>query len=93
MPQDASSSHIEESFRRLVALRPELADERRHAEGVSASVVGCTEGVGRCMVESSGRVYRIAIRDGIHEALTADLQWTRVNVTIVDGVVTAADLG
>jgi hypothetical protein len=45
------------------------------------------------MIESSGCVYRIAKRHGLHETLTADLQWARVNVTIVDGVVTETELG
>ena len=80
-------------FRRSVALNPAVAEVRKNAETVAASLVGRDEAVARCITENGGCVFRVAQRDGMNEILTADLQRSRINVTITNGAVTATEVG
>ena len=57
------------------------------------SLLGMDELEATKQIESSGRVSRIAERDGESFALTADYSTNRINLTIVSGIVSAISVG
>lgn len=56
-------------------------------------LVGLTEAEATKVAQGNGWVVRVAMRDGEAMQLTADFSETRVNFTIVKGVVTAVTIG
>jgi hypothetical protein len=62
-------------------------------DGGIAALVGMTEDEAISVIEEQGWTSRISARDGEYFALTMDLRADRVNLEIVDGVVTVATIG
>jgi hypothetical protein len=62
-------------------------------DGGIAALVGMTEAEAIALIEGQGWTSRISARDGEYFALTMDLRTDRVNLEIVDGVVTVATIG
>jgi hypothetical protein len=62
-------------------------------DGGIAALVGMTEADAIALIEAQGWTSRISARDGEYFALTMDLRTDRVNLEIVDGVVTVATIG
>lgn len=57
------------------------------------SLIGLTEGEAQKVASSRGWTMRVASVDGKENMLTADYSFTRVNVTIVSGVITSVSVG
>lgn len=62
-------------------------------EGGISALVGMTEADAIAVIEEQGWTSRISARDGEYFALTMDFRSDRVNLEIVDGVVTVATIG
>lgn len=62
-------------------------------EGGIGSLVGMAEADAIAVIEEQGWTSRISARDGEYFALTMDFRSDRVNLEIVDGVVTVATIG
>jgi hypothetical protein len=62
-------------------------------EGGIEALVGMTEADAIAVIEEQGWTSRISARDGEYFALTMDFRSDRVNLEIVDGVVTVATIG
>jgi hypothetical protein len=62
-------------------------------EGGIAALVGMTEADAIAVIEEQGWTSRISARDGEYFALTMDMRADRVNLEIVDGLVTVATIG
>lgn len=58
-----------------------------------AALIGLTEDEAQAKVEGAGWVFRVLERDGESFPATADYREDRVNVTVAEGVVTAATMG
>lgn len=69
---------------------PEISDATL---AVAEDVVGMTEAEAQAAVEDAGLAFRVVSRDGEGLAVTDDYVVTRVNATIVDGVVTETSVG
>jgi hypothetical protein len=70
---------------------PELAEAIARAESFGATLVGKSESSATRAAEDASFEVRIAIRDGHRYPLRADVRGGRVNLTIEQGVVTAAE--
>ena len=63
------------------------------AQAMVTQVVGMPVAGAQAAVEGAGLTFRVVSRDGTALAVTDDYSLSRINVTVVDGVVTEATLG
>jgi hypothetical protein len=75
------------------ALSKRIAEGTRNAASVASTLPGLEEADARSRVEATGCVWRVIERDGEGLVVHADLRPYRINVTIVDGRITAAHVG
>lgn len=68
-------------------------DEAKASASFAANLIDLPEDLAIAAIEATGRSYRIAARDGEEYALTADYSTSRINLRIVDGIVTEAVVG
>jgi hypothetical protein len=59
----------------------------------AAGLIALPEVAARTLTEQSGRAFRVAQRDGVPLALTADLRSDRVNATLEQCLVVRTDVG
>jgi hypothetical protein len=57
------------------------------------NLVGLTEAAAVLTAKAAGRRVRVVKRDELHLEVTYDCSPTRLNLTVVDGVVTAVRMG
>lgn len=69
------------------------SEQQQVAQALARSVVGGSEQNAVAAITSAGCTSRIQSRDGNAYMGTCDLKSTRVNLTIVDGIVTKATTG
>ena len=79
-----------EHHRQMKARRAELA---RPTEEVAASLVGVDADAARRIASERGCVFRISVRDGIGEVLTAEWRSDRINAAIEQGRVISTEVG
>lgn len=77
---------------------PEIPDssvslENPIPDASAAQLVGLTEAVAATCAESEGWSVRVVAKDGEDYMVTADYRADRVNLTIMDGIVTAINVG
>lgn len=66
--------------------RPDLPSDH---DDVAAAIVGTTVAHAQAWATDHGRMIRVAKLDGEHRMLTRDLRFNRINIAVVDGVVTS----
>lgn len=71
----------------------ELSDTEEESRAFAKTVVGKKEAVAIEMISAKGLVARVVIRDGESFPATMDYSPSRVNLTIVDNIVTEASIG
>lgn len=64
-----------------------------NAPGVASRLIGKTVDEAEQIITQAGLVGRIASVDGVPNILTADFEANRINLTIVNGIVTGTTLG
>jgi heat shock protein HslJ len=73
-----------------VPAEPTVSEE---AEALATSVIGMTEAEAQRTVEDAGYVFRVVSRDGVGLAITEDYSVTRINVTVLQELVTESYVG
>jgi len=70
-------------------------DEEAGAEALRNQMflIGKTEAEAKAILAKQELSYRIVMRDGEYYIVTADFNPKRINLSIVDGIVTCATLG
>jgi hypothetical protein len=62
------------------------------AEALAPTLVGLAESDGKAAVDAQNCLYRVARRDGVSFGARADRRPNRINVTIENGTITAAEV-
>lgn len=65
-----------------------VADNQAVAEEVGKSIVGLPIDEATTVAEAAGFTVRVLLLDGVDQVATADLRTDRLNVSVVDGIVT-----
>lgn len=71
----------------------EMQEQVRRTEEFAATVIGLSTDEAIARIEVEGFIARVVAEDGEYFAVTEDYVTTRVNLVIVDGVVTEATAG
>jgi hypothetical protein len=71
----------------------EMQEQVARTEAFAATTIGMTEADALDAIEAAGLIARVVAKDGEYFAVTEDYVTTRVNLVLMDGVVTEATAG